>query len=231
MKFPLNIETKEEHPDKLILLKGVGSKYYYSSAEFKMFQDAINYLKEVYDALKSSVSSVLTGIATYSFDTKAEATTYYLATVPKPVNNSIVRLNRALDPSNATHFWSFQSDGGTHAGNMKQEEPVADIEDTYVLENSPKLPTGGAVFTHVKTAEENAKKHADDLIVDLIGGAPGAYDTLKEIAVILQQDDEDDIAVEVALLKAIAAVQTTANLQHEELNSKIITTKALAVIF
>jgi hypothetical protein len=51
--FPLNIETKEDHPDKVVKLQGVPTKYYLTDAEINVIYAALTELFGVANALSA----------------------------------------------------------------------------------------------------------------------------------------------------------------------------------
>jgi hypothetical protein len=72
------------------------------------------------------------------------------------------------------------TDAGTKAATAKSEAIAAAAEDAT---------------SKAATAENNANSYTDNEITALVGGASGAYDTLKELQTALQTQDDAVIAI------------------------------------
>ena len=78
--FPLNIETKEDHPDKVAKLQGVATKYYLTDAEINVIYSA---LTELYDSQEQAAA-----VFTATQITRLKALVYEIATQSLTVNVS-----------------------------------------------------------------------------------------------------------------------------------------------
>ena len=79
--FPINTGPKEDHPDRLLKLIGVDTKYYYKAEELKLYESAIN---ELYNSIATSgISPLQTQADAWligGMDTRAYATNYPILT-------------------------------------------------------------------------------------------------------------------------------------------------------
>jgi len=85
--FPLLIENKVDHPDRVIALQGILSKYYTTAEEANLKRDAINELYDLYIVIKENkITGVHTELLVSNFPTVGDIHTSYKA-VKEPITN------------------------------------------------------------------------------------------------------------------------------------------------
>lgn len=153
--FPLPIEEKEEHPDKLQLLKDVLSKYYYSVEEIQTVINGVNYLGVLtlgFDNRIEGLESNYVGLASgngrgYSLLSEAITAigTPTEAGIPFYIHNDGGNYNANTNPNgkNGTYLTSTTSPYYVRTGDWL-------MSTTLIGSGIQDLPTSDAVYEYIK---------------------------------------------------------------------------------
>lgn len=154
--FPLNIEEKEDHPDRIAQLEGVDSKYYESAEEINKKRAGIEENQELIQINKNSIAAIINGEGE-TFTTRALA----MAEDPLPADGVAFVVFNEIDHNGQYRYNSAEGSGYS----------VIELFKTYAtsgdpLENSTKFSDDGQIFDKIQAelvgvVEENSTKAAE----------------------------------------------------------------------